>query len=247
VWVADVVLDVVQVFSRRGEFRDVLRAEDGRPLKLAGPMGLTFDHAGDLYVVELRADRVRKFTITADPRAAPGPRATAVRAAGSGNQDPSCTLCHLEWLPPFHHCDDGGFGGARGGGGRCTACHRVGGHAPAPAIATHPPAEMSNPTAPEEFGHLPLFNGEGEVDVYGRISCRTCHLPHGRLLPAPVPAGGVALSSRELRARSWHLRSFGEGNVCATCHGFDALRRFMYFHDPARRGGPLTTSWPSTQ
>ena len=27
--------------------------------------------------------------------------------------------------------------------------------------------------------------------------------------------------------------------VCTSCHGFDALRRVLYFHDPSRRSGPM--------
>jgi hypothetical protein len=55
----------------------------------------------------------------------------------------------------------------------------------------------------------------------------------------PIPPDMPVLTARELRARKWHLRSFAAENVCTTCHGFDALRRFMYFHDPQRRGGPI--------
>lgn len=121
----------------------------------------------------------------------------------------------------------------------CVACHRVGGPVAPPAIATHPPADMFNPTPPDAPGFLPLFNDRGEIDPQGTIACRTCHLTHGRSNPAPVPPELGKLTARELRAREWHIRSIGSDSVCMTCHGFDALRRFMYFHDPARRGGPL--------
>lgn len=123
----------------------------------------------------------------------------------------------------------------------CVACHRAGGPVAPPPIATHPKIDPFNPTPPGATGFLPLFNERGEVDPCGRHGCRTCHLTHGRTNPAPVPESLGLLSPRELRARQWHLRTFTAGNVCATCHGFDALRRFMYFHDPARRGGPLET------
>lgn len=121
----------------------------------------------------------------------------------------------------------------------CVACHHAGGPVAPPTIATHPDVEMYNPQQPEDAGFLPLFDATGEIDPKGHIACRTCHLTHGRTDPAPVPAGGRTLGARELRARVWHLRSLGGENVCTTCHGFDALRRFMYFHDPGRRSGPL--------
>lgn len=123
----------------------------------------------------------------------------------------------------------------------CLACHRTGGPVVPPAIASHPNEQMFNPYLPGEPGYLPLYNALGEVDPAGFISCRTCHLTHGRTTPAPLPAGMPNISEREQRARAWHVRSFGASNVCNTCHGFDALRRFMYFHDPARRGGPIET------
>lgn len=123
----------------------------------------------------------------------------------------------------------------------CTVCHREGGPVAPPAIATHPRVDMFNATRPGEPGYLPLFNARGEVDPQGMHSCHTCHLTHGRQAPAPVPENAQSITQRELRARQWHLRSFGAGAVCSTCHGTDALRRFMYFHDPARRGGPITT------
>jgi predicted CXXCH cytochrome family protein len=126
----------------------------------------------------------------------------------------------------------------------CRACHRTGGSVAPPAIATHPKADFFNPTAPGAAGFLPLFNERGEVDPQGSHACRTCHLTHGRATPAPVPEGLGKPSERELRARAWHIRAFGPGNVCATCHGFDALRRFMYFHDAARRGGPIEKPAP---
>jgi predicted CXXCH cytochrome family protein len=126
----------------------------------------------------------------------------------------------------------------------CVACHHEGGPVAPPTIATHPSVGMFNPIAPDTPGYLPLFNERGEVDPTGTIACRTCHLTHGRSTPLPALTRRAKTSSRELRARNWHLRSFDSGSVCIICHGFDALRRFMYFHDPARRSGPLRGGWP---
>lgn len=121
----------------------------------------------------------------------------------------------------------------------CDACHRADGPVPPPTIATHPVVEMFNPFLPDQEGYMPLYNDDGNIDPAGRIACQTCHLTHGRSEPLPIPAAVQGASSRELRARAWHVRSFGASNVCTTCHGFDALRRFIYFHDPQRRGGPI--------
>ncbi len=121
----------------------------------------------------------------------------------------------------------------------CVSCHRTGGPVAPPAIASHPEVEMFNPEQPDSPGFLPLFNENGEVDPAGHISCRTCHLTHGRSEPAPLAQSLADTADRERRARAWHVRTLGPANVCTTCHGFDALRRFMYFHDATRRGGPI--------
>lgn len=129
----------------------------------------------------------------------------------------------------------------------CVACHRTDGPVAPPAIATHPQVDMFNPGEPTAPGFLPLFNEHGDVDAKGSPRCRTCHLTHGRSDPAPLPGSLGTLNARELRARRWDIRAFAGNNVCTTCHGFDALRRFMYFHDPVRRRGPLdSTSAPAS-
>jgi predicted CXXCH cytochrome family protein len=121
----------------------------------------------------------------------------------------------------------------------CRSCHRTGGPVAPPATYGHPQADMFNADDPNKPGYLPLFNAAGEVDPQGKIACRTCHLTHGRSTPAAIPANLANLPPREMRARAWHIRSFSPDCVCSTCHGVDAIRRFMYFHDASRRSGPL--------
>ena len=121
----------------------------------------------------------------------------------------------------------------------CVTCHRTGGPVAPPPIASHPDVLMFNPTQPDAPGFFPLFDGDGQVSPSGTIACRTCHLTHGREVPATVPAEIGDVAGRELRARKWHIRTFRPASVCTTCHGVDALRRFMYYHDPQRRGGPI--------
>ena len=121
----------------------------------------------------------------------------------------------------------------------CLCCHRTDGPAPLPAAITHPVAAMFNYAPPGTLQYLPLYNADGQVDERGTLSCHTCHLTHGRSEPVPAPDGLLPMTPREMRARRWHIRPFVAGNVCTSCHGADALRRFMYFHDPQRRGGPI--------
>ncbi len=114
----------------------------------------------------------------------------------------------------------------------CTGCHRQGGSAAKPAASSHPLVAAYDPYALAGPGSLPLFDEAGKPASVGVITCRTCHQPHGREAPQefdPPPPRLAALQ----------LRTFEAPNVCTTCHGSDGLRRFLYFHDPVRRSGPV--------
>ena len=131
---------------------------------------------------------------------------------------------------------------------RCLGCHRTGGPARPPATAAPPAVPMSGAIEADRDspGFLPLFDEQGAVDPRGRISCLTCHVPHGRA-PGPADSPDVhaaSLSPARRRAMRLELRRFVMPNVCTTCHGLDALRYFLYFHDPQRRGGRTTRGGP---
>jgi sugar lactone lactonase YvrE len=57
-FVSDSTLQVVQAFDSSGAIEGVLTDEQHRPLRFEHPMGMCFDSAGKLYVVELKANRV---------------------------------------------------------------------------------------------------------------------------------------------------------------------------------------------
>lgn len=120
----------------------------------------------------------------------------------------------------------------------CTGCHRPGGAAPFPAVAWHPQVAMQDPFfGTSERPNLPLFDSRGRPAPRGKMTCRTCHQPHGRSMP-----DGLLATDDTAQTRRWSLvRSFAPPNLCTTCHGPDGMRRFLYFHDPARRGGPLAS------
>lgn len=131
----------------------------------------------------------------------------------------------------------------------CTGCHRDAGPAAQPIIASHPDVKMFDLPG-ISADQLPLFGDCGLVDANGVMQCRTCHLPHGKAVgnvETATPAGtakpvgeqapGVTGSAQRLQ-----LRTFEPPNVCTSCHGADALRRYLYFHDPQRRGGALSAS-----
>jgi len=127
-----------------------------------------------------------------------------------------------------------------GNDARCTSCHRSGGPASPARVASHPVVPMRQVNQPDSAGYLPLFDAKGERSDTGNITCRTCHAPHGQ-----VPAEGqqklATLTDAERRAQRLMLKPFSAPNVCSTCHGMDALRRFLYFHDPDKRGGSLAS------
>lgn len=129
----------------------------------------------------------------------------------------------------------------------CTACHREGGAAKRPRIATHPRVSMQIVAAAQPDPMFPLFDEHGNEDRSGQIACGTCHLPHGRPMAKPDTEFVESLSPREQKAARLMLRTFRAPNLCTTCHGGDALRRFLYFHDPDRRSGPLLKDWASRQ
>lgn len=123
----------------------------------------------------------------------------------------------------------------------CLACHRVAGAAPTPTIATHPSVDMMNVSDLDSAGFLPLFDAAGRIDPQGAITCQTCHVPHGRW-PDSRWKGSHSAADRPPDSHGMRLmlRPFAAPNLCTTCHGADGLRRFLYFHDPQRRKGPLT-------
>ena len=123
-------------------------------------------------------------------------------------------------------------------GNYCVSCHKKGGSAKPPAVATHPEVPMLNVSADGSLGFMPLFDEQGRVDPRGAIRCLTCHVPHGRIVNG---TNVEPFSGLERRAMRLLLRAFTPPNVCTSCHGTDALRRFLYFHDPDRRGGPLAS------
>jgi DNA-binding beta-propeller fold protein YncE len=57
-FVGDSSLNVIQAFSPRGVVEGVLTDALGQPLKFQHPMGMRFNSKGNLYVIELRANRV---------------------------------------------------------------------------------------------------------------------------------------------------------------------------------------------
>lgn len=206
VWVADATLGVVQIFDRSGDLVDVLRGDDGDPLRLDHPMGLVVVD-DRLLVVEMTSNRVREFALSqrrGTPRAAVAPRA-GTEEIGSA----VCTVCHLEAVPDLARATGRALIAPPGDSHdnpyvsrdpACLSCHdgtvldsrekvwRQAGHLQGPMV--------DSMKAPRD---LPLPGGE--------IACRTCHTAH------PLDGSGQqhrdALMLRAERSPS---------QLCTACH-----------------------------
>jgi len=120
---------------------------------------------------------------------------------------------------------------------RCVSCHRPGGGATPVKIIEHfgPLQNVSEPGTP---GFMPLVNDAGQIGREGRIGCITCHAPHGRPPGPAFPAVDPKQITREqLQAMMPMVSPYNPPNLCSSCHGFDGLMRYLYWHQPERRGG----------
>jgi hypothetical protein len=119
---------------------------------------------------------------------------------------------------------------------RCLGCHDDQ-TARRPAIPTHPAVEFgllawttTQPSQPRQY--LPTQQS---------IPCGVCHLPHGDKHSGAVPllADNTKLSAEQLidlrRAIKPMIRTSVPHELCATCHGGDADRVFLYYHHPQQR------------
>jgi predicted CXXCH cytochrome family protein len=113
----------------------------------------------------------------------------------------------------------------------CAACHQEDGPAAAPVVARHPELAMLDPR-PLDSNSLPLFAVDGSRSASGSITCETCHVPHGRPLDRLAETG----EATPPRAARNQIRPFVAPNACTTCHGGEALGRYLYFHLPGRAG-----------
>ena len=98
--------------------------------------------------------------------------------------------------------------------------------APVPTHFQHPETAMKKiteaTTQPTEL--------QAKLAAIDQITCSTCHIPHGRELPAKEQA----VKARRAAAKPM-LRPDVDRQICATCHGIDATRVYLYFHDPKKR------------
>lgn len=118
----------------------------------------------------------------------------------------------------------------------CLECHAVGSHKAVVRITWHPAIPMRNVAAADQPGFLPLADDQGRLGEEGRITCQTCHLPHGRAV-STAPSGIDASTASEAARRGAKalLRPYTVPNLCSSCHGVEGLANFLYYHHPEKR------------
>lgn len=114
----------------------------------------------------------------------------------------------------------------------CLSCHRENGPAPFQRLASHPPRRLASVGRESDIGHLPLFNAAGHEDPQGEVTCRTCHVSHGRLDLLKAIAENPDWTPAQQEAMRAQLRPFLEPNTCTACHDSAQARLlFLRFHD----------------
>ncbi|MGE5611434.1 MAG: cytochrome c3 family protein [Bacillota bacterium] len=114
----------------------------------------------------------------------------------------------------------------------CLGCHSPNGTAKAPTVVQHPQTAIKKLTlATSQPSDL-----QKKVAMIEQITCSTCHVPHGRQidLPNTQPSAQSPVKTR-LSAVKPMLRPDVDRNLCANCHGLDATRNYLYFHNPRKR------------
>jgi predicted CXXCH cytochrome family protein len=168
------------------------------------------------------------------------------RLAEKGYERDSCKPCHAMHATPaathgkalsarflLEHCDADKVGA--GNCVPCMACHYDEGPGPIRRFYQHPEAQTHNILQPDEPGYLPLFAADGHVDAQGQVTCRTCHLSHGRVDILERLAADQELTAAERRSIRSQVRSFVSPNICTTCHGNAGRALYLFFHEPQRR------------
>lgn len=197
-------------------------------------------HSGRTGLMRVDRDGDRRsscFGCHADTRGIDaGPHGAGMTGA-CASQLGACGPCHTAHAPAGSH-DRGMWNVPLGTSllsmaeGKCTGCHSVGGCARQVAYRAHPALPMVDQAVFHHVGGdqsqgsgMPLFALDGSRSSTGVIACATCHNPHG------PPAGREVAEDPVLRRASKPmLRSFEPPNACTSCHGFDALQRYLHFH-----------------
>ncbi|MBI4843241.1 MAG: cytochrome c3 family protein [Nitrospirae bacterium] len=120
----------------------------------------------------------------------------------------------------------------------CSDCHSKGRSSEnkIPPVAYHPNDMLvDNIFRSDKYSldFAPLFDEKtGNYVNVGNISCPTCHNAHQW---SPVLKEKGMNKNNEGDVTNSFLRNVSYNNICIDCHGFDAIFRYKYYHDPDDR------------
>ena len=159
---------------------------------------------------------------------------------GKASTDDTCMACHLAHTQDANRKEKLWSGpmdatAVTANEQRCLGCHDNN-IAPRPQIPVHPTVVFglinSAGVTPPPGGYLPSQQS---------FPCGTCHQPHGAASAGTSVMASIAATQpaeMALKTRSaarTMLRPSVANEVCATCHGSDAQRVFLYYHRARQR------------
>lgn len=171
---------------------------------------------------------------------------SSVRLAAEGHITDACKPCHVMHVDErthsgvllstrFLHRQGDPLAAATRQGIPCEQCHRAPGLVSPRMLVQHPEVITWNMIPPEDPAYMPLFGPDGKVNPRGQVTCRTCHISHGRMDLIQRMEAGHELTDTERAAMKTHVRPFEPTNICTICHGPVARMLFLFFHEPDRR------------
>ena len=169
---------------------------------------------------------------------------------GYAGADTTCGPCHVVHAPSKDWPGDmwaGPVGNVSDPPGiqHCTGCHSSSGGWSDVAFLEHPALPMANVQPPGTAGFMPLVDSLGNLNAAGQIACVTCHLPHGRAKDGGfIPLDFQTEPLPSIHAAKPMLRPYVAPNLCTSCHGFDGLSKFLYFHKSSRQQVRVTSKVP---
>lgn len=116
----------------------------------------------------------------------------------------------------------------------CLGCHSTKGGARALAVFSHPKTNLKDLKIAATSRPSLLVEKFGRID---QLTCNTCHLTHGLDVPNSGGSLAGAHSPESLEGLKTMLRPNVDREICASCHGADAPRLYLYFHDASKRKG----------
>jgi predicted CXXCH cytochrome family protein len=248
VFITDSYLGNIQAFDLSGRFLGALADTTGTPMEFATPTGIAVDASRNrLYVVELKANRVRRLALeigTGKPPAearplapvglsGPFPKPSLKSPPVSGkdalpNPSRECALCHVRWVQAFGRSEppEGAMRDVMerqaGSGEMCLSCHD--GSVVDSRFKVWSTRHHTTDAVPSPAVHIPTETFP--LDAQGRMTCATCHTAH------------AVAGDSDLRTVIFLRRPNVDSSLCLSCHPEHAQKSERH-HPLGRRDSPI--------